>query len=97
MASTFTNYRKSLLLGAAAVAASVSSAALAQDAGSGDIVVTARKSNESILDVPLAVSAVSSEDIAKRGITSINDLARLTPRLTSTTTRPAATTVRPSS
>jgi len=81
MASTFTNYRKSLLLGAAAIAASVSSAALAQDAGSGDIVVTARKSNESILDVPLAVSAVSSEDIAKRGITSINDLARLTPSI----------------
>ncbi|PEQ11398.1 hypothetical protein B2G71_17760 [Novosphingobium sp. PC22D] len=47
----------------------------------GAIVVTARKTNESILDVPLAVSAVTAEEIEKRGITSINDVASFTPSI----------------
>jgi iron complex outermembrane receptor protein len=44
----------------------------------GDIVVTARKSKESILKAPLSVSALTSEDIQKRGIVSLNDIAEFT-------------------
>jgi iron complex outermembrane receptor protein len=43
--------------------------------GLGDIVVTARKRNESLLDVPISISALSGEDMAARGI---KDLASLT-------------------
>lgn len=45
----------------------------------GDIVVTARKSEESILKTPVAVSALTSEDIQARGIVSIQDIAAYTP------------------
>jgi len=92
MFSSMTFHRKSLLLCGAALVLALPAAAQAQaDAQAtasgnaaenlGDIVVTARKSNESILDVPLSVSAVTSEDIAKRGIASINDIARFTPSI----------------
>lgn len=76
------SHRKSLLLCGAAFAIGLSPAtASAQTADSGDIVVTARKSNESILAVPLSVSAVSADQIEKRGIASINDIARFTPSI----------------
>jgi iron complex outermembrane receptor protein len=45
----------------------------------GDIIVTARKRSEDVLKTPVAVSVVTSEDIAKKGITSISDLAANTP------------------
>ena len=79
-----TDNRKALLKCGVAMAIGfvpVAAHAQAADAepSSGDIVVTARKTGESILDVPLSVSAVTAADIEKRGITSINDIARLTP------------------
>ncbi len=49
------------------------------DAGGGEIVVTARKRSEDVLKTPVAVSVVTSEDIAKRGIVSLSDLATNTP------------------
>ncbi|MFZ2998623.1 TonB-dependent receptor [Sphingobium sp.] len=45
----------------------------------GEIVVTARKRSEDVLKTPVAVSVVTSEDIAKKGITSVADLAANTP------------------
>lgn len=93
MFSSMTLHRKSLLLCGATLAIALPTVAQAQsatgpqasaaDAGtsSGDIVVTARKSNESILDVPLSVSAVTADQIEKRGITSITDIARFTPSI----------------
>lgn len=53
--------------------------AATHDDTSGDVLVTARKRSESVLKTPVAVSVVTSEDIAKRGITSVADLAVNTP------------------
>ncbi|MBX2846784.1 MAG: TonB-dependent receptor [Acidiferrobacterales bacterium] len=47
-----------------------------------EIVVTARKRAEGVLDVPLAISALSSDMIEKSNITSIEDIAANTPGLT---------------
>ena len=41
--------------------------------------MTARKRTEDILSIPVAVSALSSEDIEQRGIVSIGDVARNSP------------------
>ena len=47
-----------------------------------EIVVTARKRDESILDTPISISAVSGEEIAAKGIVSFNALADSTPGVT---------------
>lgn len=47
-----------------------------------ELVVTARKVEESIQDVPVAITAFSSEQIAKRSIEELEDVALLTPGLT---------------
>ena len=46
-----------------------------------EIVVTARKREESLQDIPVAVTAFSSEQIAKRGIAELEDVAMATPGL----------------
>ena len=48
----------------------------------GDIVVTARKREEGVQDVPIAISAFSSEAIEARGVTQVDQLAAFTPNLT---------------
>ena len=74
----------------AALAASVSlfvvaAPAIAQDRdtgdGIGDIVVTAQKREENIQDVPIAISAVSSQYLESRGIQSIEDLSTIAPNV----------------
>lgn len=47
-----------------------------------EVVVTARKREESILDTPIAITAISSADIAAKGIVSFNQLADNTPGIT---------------
>jgi len=47
----------------------------------GDIIVTARKRQESILKVPVVVSVVSSEKIESVGITNVTELPKLVPGL----------------
>lgn len=44
-----------------------------------DIVITARKREERIADVPIAISAFAGDDLAKRGVSSISDLAGISP------------------
>ena len=46
-----------------------------------DIIVTARKRAETLLDVPVAVSAVTGDVIERRNIASVRELAALTPGL----------------
>ena len=46
-----------------------------------DIVVTARKRNETLKDVPVAATAVTGDVIEKRGLASVKDIATLTPGL----------------
>lgn len=69
---------RTLLLAATAITPGV---ALAQDAtaeqgGIRDIVVTARKTQETLQDAPVAVSVVTSEKIAELGLNSIDDFAK---------------------
>jgi len=62
--------------------------AQAQDAAGADslqveeIIVTARKKDESILETPLAITALTGEEIAAKGIVSFNALAESTPGVT---------------
>ena len=46
-----------------------------------DIVVTARKRQETLKNVPVAATAITGETIEKRGYTSVKDVAQLTPSL----------------
>ncbi|KTE26434.1 TonB-dependent receptor [Sphingomonas sp. ID1715] len=55
----------------------------AQDQGAGlqDIIVTAQKRSESVQKIPLAVTALSGNDLAKAGINSIEGLQAAVPNL----------------
>lgn len=63
------------------------SVASAQDAdaqaqaSSGEIVVSARKRDETLLSVPVAVAAVNAEQLSSRGITNLEGVARTIPGL----------------
>ncbi|WP_448586972.1 TonB-dependent receptor [Thermaurantiacus sp.] len=46
-----------------------------------EIIVTARKREERLQDVPLSITAFTEETIERRGLRSVNDLADLTPGL----------------
>ena len=73
----------------AALAVSTSTLAMAQDtqpvtevaATDGDIVVTAQRREQSLLDVPLAVTALSGDTLADRGITNSAQLGSAVPNL----------------
>ena len=47
-----------------------------------EIVVTARKTEERLIDVPLAITALSDKAIEERGIRNLDDIAANTPGLT---------------
>ncbi len=58
--------------------------ALAQGTGSDaleEIIITARRREESLQEVPVAVSAFGAEDIVNRNIRSVEDIAKFTPGL----------------
>ena len=78
--------RAILYSGAAALALAAASApAVAQEdretLRQSEIVVTARKTEETLLEAPVAVSAFSEEDIENLQIQSVDDVARFTPGL----------------
>jgi iron complex outermembrane receptor protein len=73
-----------------ALAITTSTTALAQEttarpadegAGDGDIVVTAQRREQSLLDVPLAVTALGGDALAERGITNSAQLGEAVPNL----------------
>lgn len=47
-----------------------------------EVVVTAQKREETVQTVPLSITAVTGEQMARRGINSVADLARIAPSLT---------------
>ncbi|QNN65281.1 TonB-dependent receptor [Sphingomonas rhizophila] len=51
------------------------------ETGSVEVVVTARKREEQLKDVPIAATAVTGDTIEKRGLTSVKEVAALTPSL----------------
>lgn len=50
-------------------------------ADSGEIVVTARKREENLIDVPIAITAVTSEQLDRANVDDVSDLAQQTPGL----------------
>ena len=46
-----------------------------------DIIVTARRRDETSLETPVVLTAFSGEKLARFGVTSIVDVAKLTPQL----------------
>jgi iron complex outermembrane receptor protein len=52
-----------------------------EPAGSETIVVTARKREETLQDVPIAITAVAGDTAERRGVTSVRDIASLVPGL----------------
>jgi len=76
------NFRRHLALGNACAAAlglmAVNNAGAQGASGIDEIIVTARKREESLQDVPLAVTAFSAEDFERRRIDDLNDIAAFT-------------------
>ncbi|MES2753111.1 MAG: TonB-dependent receptor [Pseudomonadota bacterium] len=52
------------------------------DAGDQEVVVTARRREETLLDVPIAISAFSGAQLEKSGAIDITDLSNVTPNVT---------------
>lgn len=85
--TAFTRAVKSAALTSVAAAAFAAPQAFAQnDDGMSifaeEIVVTARKREEGVQSVPIAISAFSGESLEARGITQTDDIANFTPNLT---------------
>ncbi len=54
----------------------------AEEAGMGnDIVVTARRQEEKLQDVPISITVLTAEKLANNNITSAKDIATYTPGL----------------
>jgi iron complex outermembrane receptor protein len=85
MANNMRTLHRSLLLGAAVLAAGHGTLAFAQDsAGSGnggikDIVVTAEKRETSVQKTAIAITAYDKEAIARNGVNTLQDLATIAP------------------
>ncbi|MDH7973229.1 TonB-dependent receptor [Sphingomonas sp. AR_OL41] len=66
---------------ASAQAAAPAAAPAADDPTAGEIIVTARRRDESIVDVPLAITVVSAEKLQRLNLTSTRDIANFVPGL----------------
>ena len=77
--------RKSMILSAAVASViGVTDVAMAQQATLEEVVVTARKREESLQQVPMAVSAFSTTQLRDAQVDNIVDLERMTPNVTLT-------------
>ena len=61
--------------------------------GDGVIIVTARRREERLIDVPVAVSAFSGEELTKRGALDITDVAQSVPNVTLESSRATNSTL----
>lgn len=61
--------------------------------GSNEIVVTAQKREQALIDVPLSITAVSAEELSQRGASTIQDLQYAVPGLSMTEFSPGQTRV----
>jgi iron complex outermembrane receptor protein len=86
---------RALLNAGAAIAALTAAPALAQDASAdqaqaaettgdqgGDIVVTARRRDERLIDVPIAITAISGRALEQAGAIDVTDIANTMPNVT---------------
>ena len=65
----------------AAAADAAADAAAAEQAGIGDIIVTAQKRETRLQETPAAISAISADSLEAQAVTGLNDLARAAPGL----------------
>ena len=97
---------RSMLLAGLAYGAFTTEAALAQSApdaqpaaatttpdADGSIIVTARRREESLLNVPIAITALSAETLAARGALDITSIAQTTPNVTLSPSRATNSTL----
>ncbi len=72
-----------LLAGGAVLASGVAVPAWAQSAegDGGDIIVTARRVEEKLQDVPISITVLSQAEVSNRNITTASELAQYTPSL----------------
>ena len=84
-------FARSLL--AVAVSSAISGTALAQQGPLEEIIVTARKRDENLQDVPQAIQAISGEQIARAGIQGIDDYSRLIPSMSYVTYGPGTSKI----
>ncbi|MBB4860218.1 iron complex outermembrane receptor protein [Novosphingobium chloroacetimidivorans] len=73
-------WKTALGAGVAMSSLAVSMPAMAQDAG-GDIVVTARRTEERLQDVPISITVFNQDQLQKRNVAVASDLAVYTPSL----------------
>jgi len=96
MKQSFVKSRWFVAASAAALSTTIASSAFAQDAEAGaapasaerasqggiaDIIVTARRRNESLLETPVAVTAFSAEELERRSIQQVSEIQSSTPSL----------------
>ncbi len=103
MSLNSTQFKTLLALGTALVSlqaapayaqdASVDAAATAADEGDGEIIVTARRREESLQDVPVAITAYSGDKLEKAGALDITAIADTTPNVTLEPSRGTNTTL----
>jgi iron complex outermembrane recepter protein len=67
--------------------------AAADEGGLDVVIVTATRRAEALQNVAESISAVTTDDIAIRGITNMDDVARIVPGLTIVDRQPAATSI----
>ncbi|MEQ8178106.1 MAG: TonB-dependent receptor [Amphiplicatus sp.] len=72
------------VLAISAAAAAFADCGAVQAWAADEIVVRARKQQESIQDVPISITAFSGSDLDARGVTSLEDIAFITPNMTTT-------------
>ncbi|MBL8772986.1 MAG: TonB-dependent receptor [Phenylobacterium sp.] len=70
---------RTILLATVCAAIGVPAFAADDDATVSELVVTAQKREERLVDVPLAVQALSGEDVARSGAVKVSDLTKLIP------------------
>ena len=66
----------------------IAAPAMAQDTGGStdrDIIVTARRTEEKLQDVPISITVFNQKQLADRNVTNAQDLAAFTPSLSTTT------------
>lgn len=74
----------------AAISGTQAASAVAADAVLEEIIVTARKRTENLQDIPQSIQALSSQAIARAGITGLDDSIRLLPSVSAVAQAPGA-------
>ena len=74
--------RRALLASVLAVGPAAYAQEQASSSGISEIVITATKRNSTILETPLAITAVTGDMLAEKGVANITDLAQSTPGMT---------------